>query len=1345
MPGDYFETLGLDVCHLRIIVPVEMAAREASPSTNESARALPVHWSAPQLCICFGSICWLGWISALFPTWYVCTASGKAACELLPLQRAQTEPKFWPWAYQRSVWGYRGQRVGEASHPGPGSKVTQRKRQEAELTDLIAAAIRLLLPRSNVNPLISLLKGVLGIGKSADDDAGGKGAGGDSPKPKKKKKTKRVVRTADKDLPPSSSSLSRASPVGATAKAGKGSDGRPPGGAAGGGPPHKASKGAPDAPPGSGKGKGPGAGNAQSGTAGSLARPAPVGRAKPAAQDWQGIVLSYEGFGEFTGDGASLLVFLESEHQVEPATLMANNLEGHCAVTLMWEDPAASTSVPLRLPSGVVLPRRVTCKDWKHPTVPLPSLIQAAKVKPKTVQVETTSVVRVVVAQLHTQPADFSAARANLRRFVTGRLQGVRDVWGAAEEQRHGTAIVALARVGAQHFEGALQKSGVDGLFVEPLAKKEGGETFTVDWQDGEDGTTRQQQLQKLVATKPRWGLVLGHRQLGIRKKVSDAAAIKAWRIVGTPVTWTQELVKELLAEQSALVNVEVTSRVVRNGRATWLLRAASAEDYACLCTQEGQAVARFWVTPAMSVRGQVKRKTLSVPPAQNFTREKFGMRQAPEPQDEKKADATSVDKQGEGPNKRRTIEQRALPKGVVLMPCEKDGNCLLHALGMGIAHNKGTAKRPGVRQLRAELVANMGKKADLYAGFWDGRDSNDDKDVLASFDDYLNEIKQDGKYLGHLELDAAAAMYNLTVYVVPLAPDAPPSRHGTGAFPIAMVYNQRHYDYLKPEADGYPAAITSISAFGSKEGGRGGGGDIPEEESHYALTVYTNNSAGEAVPQKARDRKAERVDPPPSLRSSSSARPVRLDGTANRGRGGRDTSDRKRPASPSGKGPGRAKAQSAKRANPTPSLRSSSSARPALPGGTATSSRSDQGQDASARDARDLRSFFKSDLGKSQWIGTDVESEGLPNLDNEQLPAPVLVGNERGRSRVRQLAGSRGAQNQWKCTECGFKTGKGAGWSRRKHAHIKTFHPELAVQLRERKVRALLVPWSSSCIWKCPIPGCGLGMATRESRYQLRHMVRMRHHREAHPTADPKLFHVKENSKGNATKATIAKRNKGVADRLAQLGIAKEAGHDPLWLSFPPPPGQGVRKKVERLIRRIYCTQCRQLDVAAKALAKRDCVISAAGGRRTMLLKRLESALKDELEDEVRAATEHALQVLRAAQDAVQQDRKRANKEHDLIAVVWPEDLSVKFICEECKGMWSQGQQLKSACSGVTVRRPKKQIAMLRSFLDTEGVKAKAARTALTALGVPAQMSEVKWSEERQSLARGLGAKVAP
>ena len=100
--------------------------------------------------------------------------------------------------------------------------------------------------------------------------------------------------------------------------------------------------------------------------------------------------------------------------------------------------------------------------------------------------------------------------------------------------------------------------------------------------------------------------------------------------------------------------------------------------------------------------------------------------------------------------------------------------------------------------------------------------------------------------------------------------------------------------------------------------------------------------------------------------------------------------------------------------------------------------------------------------------------------------------GRNRGAAEQHQAAGTFCV-----CRECGYNTGKHPQWYRRKYHHISTCHPELKIagQMDERTSRRpQFVPYSAACCWRCPAPGCGLGVLANEATPKQRQTARLSH-----------------------------------------------------------------------------------------------------------------------------------------------------------------------------------------------------------------------------------------------------------
>ena len=111
-------------------------------------------------------------------------------------------------------------------------------------------------------------------------------------------------------------------------------------------------------------------------------------------------------------------------------------------------------------------------------------------------------------------------------------------------------------------------------------------------------------------ASNKTFGVFLGKRQVGMRVEADGASQDKRVRFFSmknTPANWSDDLVKEIIADQTALQQVSVHRKLTRNGRATWFLKARSPVEDGChmLRVAEGDENHTYWMLP---VRGEQMR-----------------------------------------------------------------------------------------------------------------------------------------------------------------------------------------------------------------------------------------------------------------------------------------------------------------------------------------------------------------------------------------------------------------------------------------------------------------------------------------------------------------------------------------------------------------------------------------------------------------------------------------------------------------------------------------------------------------------------------------------------------------
>ena len=316
------------------------------------------------------------------------------------------------------------------------------------------------------------------------------------------------------------------------------------------------------------------------------------------------------------------------------------------------------------------------------------------------------------------------------------------------------------------------------------------------------------------------------------------------------------------------------------------------------------------------------------------------------------------------------------------------------------------------------------------------------------------------------------------------------------------------------------------------------------------------------------------------------------------------------------------------------------------------------------------------------------------------------------------KTATSSSARTEWKCPLCDFSTGPCRLWGQRKRAHIAAWHPEETESLSLRTLPALQ-PNSSKVQmrWKCPICNLGIPADLQINKDQYLRM-RRKHHDEAHPEADLKLFKLDDSfRKVNVAKATQQVRAASFARRL--LGIKKgDAGkHDPLLVSLPA--CNRTKNNNRTSFSKVICRKCGTIADRAKQLAKLRCEkFGSRGPKRKALIKRLRACLdKPSVSDNLKEGARTVLDII----DPGVPDT-HSTQTHVVEALVWPTDFSVKFACVQCKRCVTRENRLRGPCNNqITWNQLRKgyKETLSKFACQQPGVRQRAAVRALQVLAL--------------------------
>ena len=179
-------------------------------------------------------------------------------------------------------------------------------------------------------------------------------------------------------------------------------------------------------------------------------------------------------------------------------------------------------------------------------TAPGPAVV--VKPLPKVAEVKTV----VLYAKLHQRyctKALWDAARSQPHKCLTAWMKkrsfNVQDSWGWIEEKAPGDPFCKLfgyVRVLDSEKVAVMAASG-DEFFFDP-SRDASVPPMQVDWQDQAEDEDSLTYLKRCSKMKPPYGILVGHRQLGLRKqRDASTAVVRQWILQGAPKAWTHDQV----------------------------------------------------------------------------------------------------------------------------------------------------------------------------------------------------------------------------------------------------------------------------------------------------------------------------------------------------------------------------------------------------------------------------------------------------------------------------------------------------------------------------------------------------------------------------------------------------------------------------------------------------------------------------------------------------------------------------------------------------------------------------------------------------------------------------------
>ena len=403
---------------------------------------------------------------------------------------------------------------------------------------------------------------------------------------------------------------------------------------------------------------------------------------------------------------------------------------------------------------------------------------------------------------------------------------------------------------------------GQAGVFVEPVGRVESTPAVRVSWHGPAATETLDTLRRRLLTEHPAFGLTLGHRQLGTRTPPDPSKPSKqTWILAGTPPSWSDDYVRDLISSQSSISDLEILRRQVRKKSCTWWFRGLSSEASVAFQVVVGDdaSASSFWALP-YHTRPAHRPPGTPISTSRPFTfrgrREAFPIVEkpaGPPPAELGEPSDTEPRPNPEPKKPAATIRVRQPPDGTHLVTVPGDGSCFFHAVLRGLQ-----AQQHGLdltaQALRAQTIAHMRKYSDQYIEHWDGCD--DHGQGLHSFNDYLTRMQSSQAWAGFLELTACCRTHRLTAIILSERVDIPPCViNDKGGLPrVVLWHSADHFDLLLPTGDTLPASVLGISEPATAS-------SLPRAGASSAPSLALASSA----PTTLKRRRAKSPAPPPS------------------------------------------------------------------------------------------------------------------------------------------------------------------------------------------------------------------------------------------------------------------------------------------------------------------------------------------------------------------------------------------------------------------------------------------------------------------------------------------------
>ena len=386
----------------------------------------------------------------------------------------------------------------------------------------------------------------------------------------------------------------------------------------------------------------------------------------------------------------------------------------------------------------------------------------------------------------------------------------------AEEKQRTGgqeLQVFGIMRVPKKDMSTLLSVSGQQGVFIEPCRSQ--APRIKISWIERVKGETATQYLTRANQHGAAFGLAVHGGCLGWRLAAQpDELLPRVWNLPWLPMHWDDDAVRQLLA--SEFKEIELLTHRRNRGNLSYRFRATCLKgdkDLVALLAETDTGPLTLWasVAPARTLqKSQRKLPQGAVPvvaPKQRSTAFPTASKALTEP--EVGADGKPV------PGAKRTkCDVRTVPDELRTISIAKDGNCVYRAVSEGLAWLSGGKLTVEHREVRAKAITHLQKHKTAYSAQWDGESPSGEP--MQSFDDYLAASARDSAYGSPLEVEALARVFDVQIILIPCIADfAVMSFRTSQAKRVLVLWCQdKHIDLLIPKADvkKYPEAVLSIT-----------------------------------------------------------------------------------------------------------------------------------------------------------------------------------------------------------------------------------------------------------------------------------------------------------------------------------------------------------------------------------------------------------------------------------------------------------------------------------------------------------------------------------------------------